>query len=90
MNILLIVLSLSVNQDFSFCKDKLRQIGEVAELTENSLLIKTPQRSTDVRDFIKTNGLAQRIFVTKVNHGAAWYNLLTQNPLIKEWYGSIE
>lgn len=27
MNILLIVLSLSVNQDFSFCKDKLRQIS---------------------------------------------------------------
>ena len=90
MNILLVILEFSGSQDMALCQERLRQIGEVAVLTETSFLLKTIQNSKEVRDFIKMQGISLRIFVTKVNHGAAWHNLLTQNPLIREWYGSIE
>lgn len=90
MNIYLIVLQLSEGMTISTCKEELRSIGEVAFLTDNGFLMRTSAKTTDVRDFIRDSINPQRCFVTKVNHGAAWNNVIVSNSIIKEWYESLD
>ncbi len=90
MNIYLVVLHLPEGMAMSACQEELRNIGEVAVLTDNSFLMRTSAKATDVRDYIRDIINPQRCFVTKVNHGAAWSNVLVPNSVIKEWYESLD
>lgn len=90
MNLYIVILQLSGGAAMSECQEELRNIGEVAALTENSFLMRTAMKATEVRDYIRDHVSPQRSFVTKVNHGAAWNNVLVPNSVIKEWYESID
>lgn len=90
MNLYLVILQLAEEVQFSACQEELRCIGEIAVLMDNGFLIRTTMKSTEVRDYIKEHINMQRCFVTKVNHGAAWSNVLVPNSIIKEWYESID
>ena len=90
MNIYIVLLQLSEGMAMSTCQEELRNIGEVAALVDNGFLIRTSAKATDVRDYIRDHINPQRCFVTKVNHGAAWSNVLVPNSVIKEWYESLD
>lgn len=92
MNLYVIIMQLPGSVEASACQEELRNIGEISALIDNGLgfLMRTSLKATEVRDYIKDHINPQRCFVTKVNHGAAWSNVLVPNSVIKEWYESID
>lgn len=90
MNLFVIMLQLPEGMANSTCQEELRNLGEVAALIDNGFLLRTSMKATEVRDFIRDHINPQRSYVTKVNHGAAWSNVLVPNSVIKEWYESID
>lgn len=90
MNLFIIILQLPIEAAISACQEELRNIGEVAALTDNGFLMRSSLKASEVRDYIKDHISPQRCFVTKVGHGAAWNNVLVPNSVIKEWYESID
>lgn len=89
MNLYIILLELSDIESISAYQEELGNVGEVAKLTETGLLFRTSMKASEVRDYLREHLNPQRCFVTKVNHGAAWNNVLVPNAVIKEWYEAI-
>lgn len=90
MFVYIVALTLIDEQSKSLCQEQLKKIGDVAPLTEDGFLVRSNLKPTELRDYIKDNTSASRIFVTKVSHGAAWANVIVPNSIIKEWYSSTE
>lgn len=90
MNLYIVIMQLSGGATLSSSQEELRNIGEVAVLMENAFLMRTSMKATEVRDYIREHISPERCYVSKLNHGAAWNNVLVPNSVIKEWYESID
>lgn len=86
MNLFIVILS--KRTDNINYQDKLLKVGNVYQLTEDTFLISSPLKSTEIRDYIVSEIKSERVYVTYVGQGAAWSNVLTSNSVIKDLYNN--
>lgn len=82
------IVSVAWNVDTNTLKDIVGRLGESIHLFDNTFLLNTDLKSTDVRDtilsYMQPNDFC--IYVSKLSRGSAWNNLTVSNVSIKSLY----
>lgn len=81
------IVVVSWNQSTTFVKQIIERFGDYVILFDNTFLVKTQFRSSNIRDSLKEvlTDDAQ-IYVCKIDRGSAWSNIDISNVSIKSFY----
>lgn len=81
------IVVVSWNQSTTFVKQIIERFGDYILLFDNTILVKTRFRPSDIRDALK-QALTDdaQIYVCKIDWGSAWSNIDISNVSIKSFY----
>ena len=81
------IVVVSWEQDTTIVKQVIEKIGDYILLFDNTILVNTESRSSEIRDALK-QALTDnaQIYVCKLDRGSAWSNVNVPNISIKAFY----
>ena len=81
------IVVVSWEQNTTIVKQVIEKIGDYILLFDNTILVNTESRSSEIRDALKQvlTDIAQ-IYVCKLDRGSAWSNVNVPNISIKAFY----